>query len=154
MVLRSVTQKIQLMVYVIFVLKYRERYSGKNSQASHDNVSYLKERESISIFLLQPQQLRYQTSYNHKKNKKSVDQDGLSNTLLKALGRNIINTISSLINRSMESGYVPEVLKTANVLPLYKNKEKDKMTNDRPKSILPALSKLIESVICKRVILF
>ena len=89
-----------------------------------------------------------------QKNKKSVGQDGISNILLKALGRSIINTLSSLINRSMESGYVPEVLKTSKVLPLYKNKEKDKMTNDRPKSILPALSKLIESVICKRVILF
>ncbi len=42
-------------------------------------------------------------------------------------------------------------MKIAKVIPLYKNKEKNLMTNFRPISLLSALSKLLEKVIHKRL---
>ncbi len=62
--------------------------------------------------------------------------------------------VSTLINRSIKTGYVLEVLKIAKILPLYKSKEHDKMTNYRPISILPSISKVMEKVIHKRVYSF
>ncbi len=85
------------------------------------------------------------------KGKKRVGHDGISNEILKKISSVIAFPISTLINRSIETGYVPEVLK---ILPLYKSKEHDKMTNYRPISILPSISKVIEKVIYKRVYSF
>ncbi len=42
-------------------------------------------------------------------------------------------------------------MKTAKVLPLYKSKERHQMTNYRPISMLPALSKILEKFVPKRV---
>ncbi len=51
----------------------------------------------------------------------------------------------------MENGYVPDILKDAKLLPLYKNKEKKTITNYRPVSLLPSISKILEKVVYKRV---
>ncbi len=62
--------------------------------------------------------------------------------------------ISTLINRSIETGYVPEALNIPKILPLYKSKEQHKMTSYRPIPIFLSISKVIEKVIHKRVYSF
>ena len=45
-------------------------------------------------------------------------------------------------------------MKIAKVVPIYKSKEKDKLTNYRPVSLLPAISKILEKVVYKRTFEF
>ena len=53
--------------------------------------------------------------------------------------------ISILINKSMEIGTVPDACKIAKVVPIYKEKVKELFTNYRPISLLPSVSKLLET---------
>ena len=57
-------------------------------------------------------------------------------------------------NKSIETGIVPDIMQLAKVIPIYKAKNKDEFSNYRPISLLPALSKIMEKVIHKRVCSF
>ncbi len=57
--------------------------------------------------------------------------DGISSYFIKKVAGSDVHPISSLINRSISSGYTPSVLQIAKVLPLYKSKERHLMTTSR-----------------------
>jgi hypothetical protein len=57
----------------------------------------------------------------------------------------------SAVNKSLEHGIVPNIMKIAKVIPVYKAKEHDQFSNYRPISLLPSLSKILERAIHKRV---
>ncbi len=59
-----------------------------------------------------------------------------------------------MVDRSIESGNFPDVLKRAKILSIYKNKEKDLLSNYRPVSLLSSVSKILEKIIHKRVCKF
>ena len=54
-------------------------------------------------------------------------------------------------NKSLETGMFPEKMKTAKVVPLHKNKQKDDTNNYRPISLLLTLSKILEKIVYHRV---
>ena len=66
----------------------------------------------------------------------------------------IIFPIISIINLSITSGIVPNQLKIARVIPLFKSGEQDIFTNYRPVSVLPAFSKILERVMYNRLLRF
>ena len=66
----------------------------------------------------------------------------------------IIFPITSIINLSVTSGIVPNQLKIARVIPLFKSGEQDIFSNYRPVSILPALSNILERVMNNRHLTF
>ena len=88
------------------------------------------------------------------KGKNSSGHDNINSKLLKAVDSCIIKPISILINKSIQHGIVPDVMKLAKVIPIYKAKAKDEFSNYRPISLLPTLSKLLEKVVHKRVYSF
>ena len=49
-----------------------------------------------------------------------------------------------LINKSLATGIFPKSLKRAKILPIFKNKDKLDITNYRPISLLPVISKVYE----------
>ena len=83
--------------------------------------------------------------------KHSFGHDHISTYLLKRLNLQLCHPISHLINKSLESGIVPDSLKIAKVIPIYKSKEKNELKNYRPISLLPAISKLYEKIVYKRL---
>ena len=58
--------------------------------------------------------------------------------------------LSNLINKS-EMGPCPTPLKRAKILPIFKNKDKLDLTNYRPMSILPVISKIHEKDFYRRL---
>ena len=56
----------------------------------------------------------------------------------------IIFPVTSIINLSITSGIVPNQLKMARVIPLFKYCEQDIFTNYRPVSVLLAFSKILD----------
>ncbi|QQP49720.1 Uncharacterized protein FKW44_010488 [Caligus rogercresseyi] len=55
--------------------------------------------------------------------------------------------IAHLVNRSLASGTVPTALKMSNVLPVFKGKSATDPASYRPICILPALSKVLETIV-------
>ena len=82
--------------------------------------------------------------------KRSSDYDNLDNVLLKQLKFEIATPLEIVFNKSLEMGIFPCLMKNAEVIPLYKNKEKDLCINYRPISLLMTMSKLLEKIVYKR----
>ena len=69
---------------------------------------------------------------------------------MKSIGHSIAYPISVIINKSIQTGIVPDSMKIAKVIPIYKAKEKDNFSNYRPISLLTSMSKITEKIIHKR----
>ena len=76
---------------------------------------------------------------------KASGADGLSVKILKAAAPAISSSLARLINHCIDNGCVPSAWKLAKVIPIYKGKgSRDDMSNYRPISVLPILSKIFE----------
>jgi len=87
-------------------------------------------------------------------NKRSCGYDGISNMLIKKIAPSLITPLCIAINKSIESGEVPDNLKIAQIVPVYKSKDSQVFTNYRPISLLLNISKILENVIHKRIYKF
>ena len=86
--------------------------------------------------------------------KTSSGYDNINNVLLKSIGYCIVSPLTSIFNESLTMGIFPDVMKLADVVPLYKAKEKFLETNYRPISLLTTMSKILERVVYNRVYRF
>ena len=77
------------------------------------------------------------------KPKQSCGHDGINTSFLKSIKDKMCEPLSILINKSMEIGYVPNIFKTANVIPIYKAKDAQELTHYRPISLLPSISNIL-----------
>ena len=73
---------------------------------------------------------------------------------MKSIGHSIAYPISVIINKSIQTGIVPDSMKIAKVIPIHKAKEKDNFSNYRPISLLTSMSKITEQIIHKRLAFF
>ena len=69
------------------------------------------------------------------KNKKSTDEDGISNEMLKCCSPIIEPHIATLFNNCIEDGIFPDCFKTAKVIPLYKKGDRKDPGNYKPISL-------------------
>ena len=79
--------------------------------------------------------------------KQSKGVDNISTYILKKVYPSIWQPLLFLINYSLKYGEVPDSLKIANVIPIYKKDEHTDFSNYRPISILPAFSKIFEKCV-------
>jgi len=84
-------------------------------------------------------------------NKKTTGIDGISNLVLKNIGVYVVDVLTYLFNSSVYRGVYPEAIKLVKVIPLYKKDDDKIVSNYRPISLLPAISKLFEKLIKNRL---
>ena len=88
------------------------------------------------------------------KSKTSSGHDGVSSKLVKDLKYALSFPLSIIINNSLAVGLVPNMAKLAKIIPIYKAKDKKDISNYRPISLLPVVSKILEKVVHKNVYTF
>ena len=66
----------------------------------------------------------------------------------------LLHPLCYIINLSIESGIFPDILKHANITPVYKNGDRHCISNYRPISVLPFLGKILEKCIALRLVNF
>ena len=79
-------------------------------------------------------------------NKSSEDVNGLSMKVIKYIAHVIVKPLTYICNLSLKTGVFPNDLKTAKVLPMFKSDDKSEVSNYRPVSMLPQLSKVLEKI--------
>ena len=127
-------------------LAHNINYTGDKNhryylKTNHEKVFKFKEIEQESITMV----------INSLTNKSSVGIDGISTILLKCIAPSIIKPLTLIINQIMKTGVFPNKMKFAKVIPIYKKDDPTQVTNYRPISLLPVLSKVVEKTIAKQL---
>ena len=81
---------------------------------------------------------------NELPNKSSTGFDDISMTLLKEIKTEIIQALTCNFNQSLKTGILPEKLKVAKIIPIHKKGSLNDISNHRPISLLPSISKILE----------
>ena len=79
--------------------------------------------------------------------KKATGIDGLSCKVLKIAKDVIVPSITKIINMSIRTNTVPNIWKQAKVTPIFKSGDLNDVSNYRPISVLPILSKILERAV-------
>ena len=116
-------------------------------------TSYMKNipRSNQSLFLRPTTESEISRLICDLPNKKSAGSDTITNVLLKQISSSIIHPLCIIYNKSLNNGQFPDKMKLADTVLLYKNKERDLVTNYRPISLLITLSKILEKLMHKRI---
>ena len=88
---------------------------------------------------------------NNLKTTHSKDLSNLDVAFAKKHMITLAKPLTHLINTSMVSGKFPEEWKQARVIPIFKSGAVDLVSNYRPISILPVLSKILEKIVAKQL---
>ena len=83
--------------------------------------------------------------------KKTCDSSGISVWLIQKIIAPISVPLTHIFSTSFSNGTVPQQLKTAKVIPVFKSGRKDSMDNYRPISLLSCFSKILEKIVCIRL---
>ena len=105
------------------------------STTLQDYLNHIK-RVDASLILKPILQLEVEDIIWKLPNKTSYGHDRISNLVLKCLLDCISFPLCSIFNQSIAEGKFPSAMKNAEVIPLYKGKEFDKVSNYRPVSLL------------------
>lgn len=60
--------------------------------------------------------------------------------------------LSTIINKSISEGVVPDQMKISKVTPIFKDGSQDDFSNYRPINILPAINKIIEKIVNNQLV--
>ena len=88
------------------------------------------------------------------KTNKAAGDDNVRPGLLKRCSESLTKPITHIINLSFSTGIVPEQLKLAKVIPVFKKNDKQDPGNYRPISLLSIINKIMEKVMYARVMSF
>ena len=128
------------------------KLASKIPHANTDPISYVNPLTNSFVFL--------ETDYNEINktiqsfpSKRSHKSD-IPSFIYKQISDIISPIFASLINSSVASGVFPNFMKIARVIPLHKSGSKSDVSNYRPISTLPFLSKVYERIIHKRLLNF
>ena len=86
--------------------------------------------------------------------KVAVGKDNISARLIKDAKDTIAPILSQIINIGYEKNVFPDCLKCGIIKPIFKDGNQNEVTNYRPISILPVLSKIFERAAANQIIHF
>ena len=95
-----------------------------------------------SMFLYEVTESEIRNLIDSLENKSSGGFDNVSNIIFKKLKPSIVPPLTKIVNLSLATGVFPKKMKHADVVPLYKNKNRKEVNNYRPISLLLTLSKM------------
>ena len=112
---------------------------------------YLSNPCSSSIFFQPIVESEIISIVDKFKNDTSSGFDHIDVKVVKKVIPFICKPLSQIFNMSMSTGLVPDNLKVAKVIPVFKSGSKECMSNYRPISVLTVFSKIIEKCVFSRI---
>ena len=121
-------------MYSTMSQKLTDFYRAKNKDSNKLSLSCISE-DFVEKELL------------HLSPNKSTGLDGIPPRFLRDGASVLKAPITHIVNQSIQSGIVPNDLKTAKVIPLFKKNNNTESCNYRPVSVLSAVSKILEKAV-------
>lgn len=118
---------------------------------SNNFTDYMKTANINSIFVEPVTKTEILYIIGKLKNKKSSGHDCIHVSLIKENKELFSEPLEILYNLSLTTGQVPDKLKIAKVIPLFKGGDKSVISNYRPISILSVFNKILEKLVYNRV---
>ncbi len=122
------------------------------------------EESSFSDYLTENIQSNFQFSIitddmtkniiSNMKDSHSRGHDGINTELLKLIRSDICSSITVIVNQCLTTGIFPNKLKIAKVIPIHKKNSRKLVSNYRPISVLPVVSKVFETVIFDQLTMY
>ena len=88
-----------------------------------------------------------QKAIDKLENKSSSGHDGISNKLLKLLKMELSKSLTLIINQMITTGIFPDSFKISKITPIFKKGDVSLLSNYRPISLLPTISKIFERIL-------
>ena len=104
---------------------------------------------NISMFLSPTDREEIKSLIMNLPAKNSSGCDEISNNLLKKLCP-VLTPLEKIFNKSLNEGVFPELMKLADISPLFKSKLDNEANNYRPISLLMTISKVLEKIVYQR----
>ena len=143
-------QKTIVNAFCDYFTNVGQEYANNIPKTNKLPKMYMKNKQMNTMYLNPTDPEEISNIINRLKPKNSSGHDNINSKLLKSLVSEIKLPVSILTNLSLSNGIFPDIYKLAEVVPIFKAKNKEEVTNYRPISLLPTLSKILEKVIHKR----
>ena len=127
-----------------------ELASKINSPNAHF-TDYLPEPNPESLFLNPTDPTEIINITRSLNTSKSHGHDRISMSLLKEIIHPLANPLSNIFNKSLSQGIFPDLFKIAKVNPIFKKDNPHEISNYRPISLLPSISKILEKIVYNRL---
>ena len=115
---------------------------------------FLKKTVSQTIVLDLPQPIEIFNVINSLNPRKANGYDNISSYFLRIGNKISAPALSLFFECVFELGVFPQIFKTAEVIPIHKSSNKKLVSNYRPISLLPSLSKVLEKLIKHQLVNF
>ena len=112
-----------------------------------DPLNYIQSEVNHSIYLQDTDLAEIILAIMKLNVRKACGYDSISNKILRASCYVIAAFLVDLFNKCLRQGVFPDIYKIAQVIPLFKGGEHEILGCYRPISLLPALGKLLETVV-------
>ena len=113
--------------------------------------SYLKNANKNSFFISPTTEKDVEDILGTRKTHKSVGPGNIPTRILKEFKKYFSKPTSDLINLSFPSGTIPEIIKQAKVISIFKKGDQQNYNNYRPISLLSNINNIIEKLIHKQL---
>jgi hypothetical protein len=138
--------------YFINICNYVNKHNGNLSLDSASagemlESSGVNRAKSLPFKWLTVNAVDILTTVRRLSNSKAEDVFGLSNFVLKKIITEILNPLTFLVNWMFCDGVFPQCLKVTVTVPIYKKGDRKNINNYRPISLVPVVSKVLESII-------
>ena len=134
-----------------FFVNIGNMFDNKIPEGKYKFTEFLKNSVPNSIFLSLVDGEEVLQMLSKTNTSKSCGPNSIPSNLLKNHSENFSEPIVLMINKSLSEGVFPDLLKIAQICPIYKKGARDCRENYRPISLLSNLSKLFERAMHRRV---
>ncbi len=137
-----------------FFVNVGPNLASKIHSSGKQYYDYLNNSHTNSVFFKPITEYEVLKIINNFDKNKSAGHDGIGNLIVKRVANEIAQPLTNIFNLSLSTGKVPDQLKIAKVIPIYKKDDEEIFSNYRPVSVLPCFSKILERLVFNRCIKF
>ena len=117
-------------------------------------TEYLRNPNEHSFLLSKVTVEEVLNEINRLKPGKAAGYDNIRPDLIKDCYESLVTPLTYIYNVSFVTGVFPDIWKIAKVIPVFKKGDRSNVDNYRPISLLSCFEKILERLICKRMLVF